>query len=296
MAKILGVGNATLDIINRVDGYPAEDSENKALSQRMALGGNTANTLNVLSQLGHHCQFVGVLAYDAFGHAIREALGELGVSTGHCFATRGQTPTSYITLNERNGSRTIVHYRNLPELHSAHFTEEIDVTRYAWIHFQARANVDDVRAMAEHTRHTRQTHQVLSIEIEKPHEGVAALAPLADVLFCSKDYARHLGCESPEEMLALARQQGASDLIVCPWGTRGAVAEDAAGRRYSSPAFPPETVVDTVGAGDTFNAGFIDARCRGLDIEASLIHACRLAGKKVGQEGFEGVAGLAVPV
>ncbi|EDY85764.1 ketohexokinase [gamma proteobacterium HTCC5015] len=287
MAKILGVGNATLDIINRVDGYPVEDSENKALSQRMALGGNTANTLNVLSQLGHQCQFVGVLAYDAFGRALREALSDLGIGTSHCFATRGQTPTSYITLNEQSGSRTIVHYRDLPELHSQHFIDEIQVRDYAWLHLQARANVGDVETIAQHIQNDRLETQVISIEIEKPHQDVERLIPLADVVFFSKDFARHHQQNSPEAMLDFSRVLGAKHLVVCPWGTRGAWAENSEGQRFHSPAFPPRQVIDTVGAGDTYNGGFIDAQCRGLDVQQSLEQACRLAGKKVGQEGFE---------
>ena len=62
MSKILAVGIATLDIINSVAGYPAEDDEVRAVSQRLCRGGNATNTLAVLSQLGHQCHWAGVLA------------------------------------------------------------------------------------------------------------------------------------------------------------------------------------------------------------------------------------------
>jgi len=62
---ILGVGIVTLDIINIVEHYPAEDEEVRALSQRMCRGGNTANTLDVLAQFGHTCNWTGTLANDA---------------------------------------------------------------------------------------------------------------------------------------------------------------------------------------------------------------------------------------
>ena len=67
MARILGVGIATLDIINTVDGYPAEDSEVRAIHQRICRGGNATNTLVVLSQLGHRCAWAGVLADEPDG-------------------------------------------------------------------------------------------------------------------------------------------------------------------------------------------------------------------------------------
>lgn len=286
MAKILGVGNATLDIINSVAHYPEEDSENRATSQRMALGGNAANSLHVLAQLGHQCCFMGVLAYDAFGHFIRDELKRLGVGTRLCHAIQGRTPTSYITLNEGNGSRTIVHYRDLPELGARHFCDEVEVTDFQWLHFQGRSNVDDLVTMMQFVREQRSSQRI-SVEIEKPHPGVDRLISLADVVFFSKDYARHLGYSNGRALLEASRAWNAEALRVCPWGVKGAFAEDASGEQYFSEAFPPAQVVDTVGAGDTFNAGFIDAQCRGLGVQESLIHACRLAGKKVGQVGFD---------
>ena len=61
MARILTVGIATLDIINRVARYPAEDTEIRALGQHRQRGGNASNTAVVLSQLGHQVDFAGVL-------------------------------------------------------------------------------------------------------------------------------------------------------------------------------------------------------------------------------------------
>ena len=293
MAKILGVGNATLDIINSVSSYPKEDSENRANSQRMALGGNAANSLHVLAQLQHRCSFLGVLAYDAFGHTIKDELKRLNVGTRHCYATQGRTPTSYITLNEENASRTIVHYRDLPELHAAHFIDEVNIHKYQWLHFQARDNVDELERMLQHCHQQGRGKQRLSLEIEKPHADVERLIPLADVIFFSKDYARQRGFDNASDLLIASRQWNSCALRVCAWGRKGAFCDAAQENKpgfhpiYHSPAFEPDTVIDTVGAGDTFNAGFIDAQCRGLGLEASLIHACRLAGKKCGQIGFD---------
>lgn len=65
MSRILAIGIATLDIVNLVADYPPEDSEVRALDQRVSRGGNATNTLVVLSQLGHRCSWGGVLAEDA---------------------------------------------------------------------------------------------------------------------------------------------------------------------------------------------------------------------------------------
>ena len=125
--QLLGIGVATLDIINELEAYPPEDAEVRALSQRIACGGNVANTLKVLSILGHRGSFGGVFSADPDGERVRNDLQSWGINLVHCrVESDGRTPTSYVCLNRRNGSRTIVHYRDLPEYRCADF-EGIDL-------------------------------------------------------------------------------------------------------------------------------------------------------------------------
>ena len=58
---------------------------------------------------------------------------------------------------------------------------------------------------------------------------------------------------------------------------------------YESRAFPPEKLVDTLGAGDTFNAGIIHSLSRGKSVSEALTYACKLAGTKCGMVGFDGL-------
>lgn len=50
----------------------------------------------------------------------------------------------------------------------------------------------------------------------------------------------------------------------------------------TSPAYPPEQVVNTLGAGDTFMAACIKALVNGADVEKVLGFACKVAGAKCG--------------
>ena len=63
------------------------------------------------------------------------------------------------------------------------------------------------------------------------------------------------------------------------------------GKLCASPAFPPSRLVDTIGAGDVFNGAMIHGLVTGRTLEATLEDACRLAGRKCGQEGLDGLAG-----
>lgn len=65
---------------------------------------------------------------------------------------------------------------------------------------------------------------------------------------------------------------------------------DAQGRIHHAPAQVPPRVVDSVGAGEVFNAGVIHALLAGRKIAAALDAASRLAGQKVGITGLRGLA------
>ncbi len=56
---------------------------------------------------------------------------------------------------------------------------------------------------------------------------------------------------------------------------------------YQCPATPPAKLVDTLGAGDTFNAGLIHYLSEGRGLETALQFACDIAGAKCGMTGFE---------
>jgi ketohexokinase len=285
MAKLLGIGNATLDIIHLVDSYPKENDEMRCRRRYVRRGGNTANTLVVLSQLGVACSWAGTLVDNKEGALIRDDLVLHGVDTGYChYVEQGSVPISSILVNTDSGSRTIIHYRDMPE-YVAHDFACIDLAPFDWLHFEGR-NVVETRLMLERVRRLWPAMQV-SIEIEKPRDGIDSLFAHADVLLFSRVYAEALGYRDPLSLLHAVQEKFPRALLFCAWGDEGAAALDRQGRSCLHEAVVPIAVVDTLGAGDTFNAGIISACMDGLDTEASLALACHLAGKKCGQSGFD---------
>lgn len=283
MSRILCTGIATLDIINQVDHYPAEDEELRAEAQTVSRGGNAANTATVLSQFDHQANLLCTLGDDASGEILLADLQQQGVGTELIVSLpEGRTPTSYITLNRSNGSRTIVHYRDLPELSVDDFPLS-EVERHDWFHFEGR-NIDQLEQILERLQRKR-IDQPISIEIEKPRPGIERLYSHADILLFSRAFALAHDYTCADELFDALRKQQVKAMLVCSWGEAGAYACDA-GRRFHNPAFVPASVVDTLGAGDTFNAGLILAMLEGRPLDTALRNACELAGRKVGQTGF----------
>jgi 2-dehydro-3-deoxygluconokinase len=88
-----------------------------------------------------------------------------------------------------------------------------------------------------------------------------------------------LGEGDDDALLERATALGAR-VVVLKRAERGALAL-AEGRRYSAPAHPVQQVIDPVGAGDGFDAGFLAGWLRGDSIEASLQLGARIGAAAV---------------
>ena len=287
MSLILVTGNATLDVVDVVSHYPLEDEELRAVSQWMESGGNAANTAKILAQYRHRCDFAGAIADDVDGQRIRTALLQQQVGLDYAVQQAGSSPVSHITLNQQNGSRTIVHHRQLPELTAQAFAE-IPVGRYDWLHFEGR-NVPELAGMLAHARE-HLVDQPISLEVEKVRDGLEALIPHADLVMFSRAYALAAGFADAASFLHDRQARHGAGWMTCTWGHEGAWAVDQYGEVSHAPAAPVQ-VVDTVGAGDTFNAGLIHALVTGQPLESALQSAVALAGRKVQQQGLAGLLG-----
>ncbi|MGB1111130.1 MAG: PfkB family carbohydrate kinase [Gammaproteobacteria bacterium] len=288
MARILGVGVATLDIVNLLERYPAEDDEVRASAQRISRGGNAGNTLAVLSMLGHEAVFVGMLAEDADGLRVRDQFEHEGIDFAGCPRREGgRTPTSYICSSQQTGSRTIVHYRDLPELSYSDFAR-VDLKGVGWVHFEGRS-VDETRRMIARVRNLRPRVRV-SVEIEKARPGIDSLFDGPDLVLFSRNFATSQGFDNPRRFLQTIRMGCPRANLVCAWGDQGGYAYGINGREHHEPAWVPEQVVDTLAAGDVFNAGIIHALHQGRSLDESLRFAVRLAGLKCGVHGLAALA------
>ncbi|XP_047111810.1 ketohexokinase-like [Schistocerca piceifrons] len=129
----------------------------------------------------------------------------------------------------------------------------------------------------------------MSIDMQDYDDRCLDMMPTADLIIVSKDFARTLGYKSMSDTLdGLYGYLKPGATLVVPWGEQGAAAKGPEGV-FLAPAYPPERVLDTLGAGDAFCAALLSALSSGCPLQHSLRYACQVAGAKVGMHGFRGL-------
>ncbi|XP_037398199.1 ketohexokinase isoform X2 [Pygocentrus nattereri] len=293
--KILCIGLVCLDIINVVDKYPEEDTDKRCLSQRWQRGGNASNSCTILAQLGAPCAFMGSVAHGPVADFIMNDFKmyetDISLIVEHA---KCSVPTSVVISSETTGSRTILHTNsNLPDVTAEDFSK-LDLSQYQWIHWEGRNAAEQVKMIEkvrEYNRKQEKSNQItISVEIEKTREPLYQLFPHGDLVFVSKDVAIHFGFQSAASALkGFYSRVRKGAVLICAWAEKGADAMGPDGVVVHSDAFPPEKVVDTLGAGDTFNASVIYSLSRGGTLQEALTFGCQIAGKKCGIHGYDGI-------
>lgn len=301
--RILCVGMCVLDAIHVCPEYPDEDSDRRSLNGYLQRGGNASNTCTVLRQLNVDCEFLGILSdLEEFRYLSRDCL-KRGISIENCPKVQDNPPFSSIILNQKTGTRTIVHSNNnFPILTYKHFAK-LQLSNYSWIHFEAR-NVLETSQMIEMvlkyndslTSEREKNIIKISLELEKCDRNLLTLcAKKLDYIFLGRTMAEYLGWSSATEAVYGFRQLLNDEQlnhgdcnIICPWGSSATAALNSKGELNVIKCEQVQQVIDSLGAGDTFIGGFIYAtKHLYLKLPAAIKYANDLAGYKIQQRGFD---------
>ena len=107
--EVLTIGTAAYDFSLFIEEYPGENSKAEVYDMLESGGGPTSNAAYLLSLWGARCGFAGLLGDDYYGERIRGEFESVGTDLALTEVRHGHpTPVSFILVNTRTGSRTIV--------------------------------------------------------------------------------------------------------------------------------------------------------------------------------------------
>lgn len=242
----------------------------------LTIGGAESNVAIGVARLGGEATWLGRIGPDATGDLIERRLRTEGVRT---LAVRDDAFTGLMVRHRRSGTQTHVDYHRAgsagSRLSPADLPSDLASAEILHVTGITPALSDSARTAVFQAVETARAHGVpVSVDVNyrsklwSRFDAAPVLRDLvtrADIVFAGPDEAAlFLGATPPVAGLAAL---GPREVVVKD-GARGCTAM-IDGAPFDVPALPV-TVVDPVGAGDAFVAGYLAARMAGSDAAARL--------------------------
>lgn len=300
MTRFVVCGETLIDLVRSKDPAQAHFSTTwLALS-----AGGPMNSAVALGKLGADSHFLGRISTDAFGAQLRGHITDADVALDLATESSQATSIAVVSLDERGVASYTFHFAE-----TANFGWQADdlpnLGSDDWLHIASLACV--VSPGAEvlldwagqtsagisydiNVRPTVITDPEAYWERVKPwlrvlgRRGGIVKASDDDILFLAKAGAPS---QDPVEIATGWVEKYGLGLAVITLGPGGGIAIGPGGEQTSVKGFPTD-VVDTVGAGDTFMAGFLDGYVnRGHDIASSLTRGAAAASIVCSRQGAQ---------
>jgi fructokinase len=288
MTRFVVCGETLIDLVQ------ADVGSNDSFSSTwLALSaGGPMNSAVALGKLGADTHFLGRLSRDAFGRQLRQHILEANVNLDLATESSQATSIAVVSLDEQGVASYTFHFND-----TANFGWQIDdlpeLNSDDWLHIASLSCVvspgaevlldwmQSVQAGVSYDINVRPT--VITdpdaywskvqpwFRVVGRRQGIVKASD-EDIKFLATAQAGggEKAGNDPVELVGLWVEQYGLGLAVITLGPGGAVAVEPGGNVTRVPGFPTK-VVDTVGAGDTFMAGFLDGYVKlELGLEASL--------------------------
>jgi sugar/nucleoside kinase (ribokinase family) len=267
------VGELNLDLV--LYGLPGRfelDREHLASDLSLTLGSSSAIFAHNLALLGNRVQFHSAIGDDPLGEVCRSRLEEAGVDVSAVRKSQGKQ-TGITVILPQPEKRFILTY--LGVMGEMRF-EDLDLPQIASARHLHLSSYFLQRALrpriAELFRFAKEAGLSTSLDTNDDPDGlwgndVLGVLAWVDVLLPNEREACCLaGVDQPERALEVLSK--GVPLVVMKRGEKGAMA--IRGKERFEVAAPKTTAVDTIGAGDSFDAGFLHQFIRGAQLEACL--------------------------
>lgn len=279
---LLILGNVNVDLIlGPLAQWPAEGTETLVPDMAWRVGGNAGNAALACAGLGTNALTVSTVGDDLPGQWLR---GQLPPEQTRWLPSPEPTSTT-AAFTHPSGERTFIthlgHLRTLnwPQARPHLPPARVVLVAGAFLTPTLRA------AYPAMLQHFRQLGTEVAVDFGWPDGGftpelreeVRGWLPFVHHLLINELEAQHLA-ERPDSSAAaqsLAPLLPPDGTVVIKQGARGATAQRG-GQIYTQPA-PQVTLIDTVGAGDTWNAAYLHALLQGKSLPDALADAVRVA-------------------
>ena len=292
MPKIATIGDVNVDLIARIDQMPDLGKQVITKDFQVHGGGCSANFAFQCARLGMDIKLFGKVGDDVFGTYVLVELEDNGVSTKNVRLTSKKTGVTFAIV--QGIERSFVTFRgenatyNINDIDLSKIDADIvhlpsyfllDGLRYDYGHLIDLLHGAGIRVSFD----TGWDPRGFPSETVKP---LFDIIPKVDIFLPNLDEARRiLGDEklTGEKAARIFLDMGVR-IAAIKMGKDGCHVASSDYEEFV-PAFKVP-VMDTTGAGDTFNAGFISAHASGLSLKECTLIGAATAGLKVGGVGW----------
>lgn len=244
MKRLVTVGDNCIDV------YPALG--------RGFSGGNAVNVAVHSARHGMRPAYIGWVGEDAWGEQLRRELGAKGVDVSHVHGKPGSTALTFVELH--GSDRVLGDYAE--GVMSDFYLSEQDL---AWIGQFDMLHAGIWGHVEPYLAGLKARGKIISFDFADKWDS-----PLWRELPPSLDYAfASASADTPELRGRLREVTGmGAGTAIATLGAEGSLAYD--GQQFYRQCALPVNIVDTMGAGDAFIAGFLYAAACGLGVKQAM--------------------------
>ena len=258
---VIVVGELNIDLIlNQIDGFPVIGKEILADQMTLTLGSSSAICASNMSSLGLKVAFIGKLGNDIFGQFIIDDLKAKGVDTSLIIVEDNLKTGATIALSYDEDRAMVTHQGAMSDLGIDDIDEQqLKLAKH--LHFSSyffqpgfKNSLDSLFKKAKNAGLTTSL-DVQWDPSEKWDLDLRKVLPFVDVFFPNEIELQKLTKQNNLE-LAIENIKNISKYTVVKCGNKGSVLS-CNNKIIVKEPFLNKNVMDTIGAGDSFNAGYI---------------------------------------
>lgn len=285
MKKVLVIGSTVVDVIIHLDHLPKTSEDVHVLKQHMSLGGCAYNVSDMIRLFGVPYTLFSPIGHGTYGHFVREALKEKGVTTP--LPTPEQENGCCYCFVEASGERTFIchhgaEYLFYPEWFSLLNPEEIDSVYICGLEIEETTGTTVVEYLEQHPAY--QIYFAPGPRIHIIDRGlIERIFDLSPILHLNETEATIFTKKSTVEEAAHTLYKRTHNTVIVTLGEQGAYYDDGTHAAYI-PGVPAKQV-DTIGAGDAHMGAVISRLKQGASIEQAIADANRICAAVVETDG-----------